>query len=349
MKKTIVSIVRLLAIGALAGGFVLGAAADEPRWSGWQFQGENDALALFSGSDEHYTNGIRFAMVRNPKNNPDWVGSFHEWYCARFCGRQAYRSTLGWSFGQNLFTPDDISIETLIPDDRPYAAVLYGSLFVDFIDDHETVKQTVELQIGIVGPEAGGEWLQTEFHELIDDELPQGWDNQLAFEPIVNLNYRHENRVILVGDKSLGLANVDVIPQWGFGFGNLMTRFNLGGTLRLGWNIGGFPQADIVNVFGGGSERDVRKKFEAYVFVGAEGRAVLRNLMLDGNTFKDSHHVDKRPGVYDLRGGFFVRYEKWQFNYTFVSRSQEFDPARGDHDGRHDYGSFTLSCVIPVR
>lgn len=328
---------------------VSASGSPERRWIGWQFQGENDAIALFSGSDEHYTNGLRFAMIRNPGENPGWVDRLGERFCTRFCGDDPTDTVFGWSFGQNVYTPDDISIAALIADDRPYAAVLYGSLFVQFLNDKETRKQTLELQLGFVGPEAGGEFVQRELHELIDDEPPLGWDNQLGFEPIINLNYGHERRRILVGDRDSGVASLDVVPHWGFGVGNLMTRASAGATLRAGKNVSGFPQADIVNTFGGGGAREGRSDFEGYVFVGVEGRAVLHNLLLDGNTFKDSHEVDKRLGVYDLRAGFFLRWRNWQFNYTFVRRSQEFNPARGENDGRHDFGSFTLSKVLPLR
>lgn len=348
MKKTLVAAVLSVVIGLAASGLARAADASERRWAGWQFQGENDAIALFSGSDEHYTNGLRFAMVRNPEFNPGWVDRFGDWYCARFCGDEPTEEVFGWSFGQNLFTPDDISITALILDDRPYAAVLYGSLFVDFVDDLETRKQTVELQFGIVGPEAGGESVQREFHQLIDDELPMGWDNQLGFEPILNLGYQQERRWILIGKRAEGLAIVDVVPHWGFAVGNLTTRVNAGGTLRLGKNLAGFPQADIANTFGGGGGRANRPNFEAYVFLGVDGRAVAHNLLLDGNTFKDSHEVDKRTGVYDLRGGLFLRWRGWQFNYTFIRRSQEFDPARGENDGKHDFGSITFSRVLPL-
>lgn len=36
-------------------------------------------------------------------------------------------------------------------------------------------------------------------------------------------------------------------------------------------------------------------EWEAYVFAGAEGRGVASNIFLDGNTFEDSHTVDREP------------------------------------------------------
>ena len=40
-----------------------------------------------------------------------------------------------------------------------------------------------------------------------------------------------------------------------------------------------------------------------YVFAGTEGRAVARNIFLDGNTWEDGPSVDKKPFVADLTAG----------------------------------------------
>lgn len=344
MRKTTLSVFMLLVCGLATSLSAQTGETSERRWVGWEFQGENDAIALFSGSDEHYTNGLRFAMVRNPDLNPSRVERFGEWYRQRFF-KSSIGTIFGWSIGQNLYTPEDIDVAALIQDDRPYAGVLYGSVFASFVDVLGTRKQTIELQFGFVGPEAGGEFVQRELHELIEDEPPLGWNNELGFEPIVNLNFRQEKRWILAGRRGPELAVVDVVPHWGFAAGNLTIRANLGGTLRLGKNVGGFPQPEIANTVVA-RRRQETPSFEGYVFVGVEGRAVLHNLLLDGNTFKDSHEVDKRTGVYDLRAGFFLRWRSWQFNYAFVRRSREFDPAQGEDEGKHDFGSITISRVF---
>jgi lipid A 3-O-deacylase len=343
----------VLAMTAALGLAVAAQAQSERRWPACQLQWENDAFAIARGSDEHYTNGLRFSMVKNPEFNRDWQEDFADWWREKIFSGPA-DAFFGLALGQSIYTPDDLSIPTLIVDDRPYAALLYGSLFANFLNDQQTAQQTIELKIGIVGPEAGGEQAQREVHELIDDEPPLGWDNQLALEPVLNLDFQLARRLVLAGEKSA--ARVDFVPHWGLGLGTIMTRASGGGTLRLGKNISGFPQFDIgdtvggarTDSFGGGIDED-RARFEGYLFFGVEARAVLHNLFLDGNLFKSSHRVDKRNEVMDLRAGFFVRFKSWQLNYTFVRRSAEFDPPRGRHGGRHDFGSVTVSRVLPLK
>src|SRR5690606_30937471 len=65
--------------------------------------------------------------------------------------------------------------------------------------------------------------------------------------------------------------------------------------------------------------------FAWYLFAGAEGQVVLRNIFLDGNTFQDSHSVDRRVLVGDLQAGFALIYESWRLTYTHVLRTPEFE------------------------
>jgi lipid A 3-O-deacylase len=77
----------------------------------------------------------------------------------------------------------------------------------------------------------------------------------------------------------------------------------------------------------------------AYVFIGASGRAVLRDVFLDGNTFRDSHDVDRNLLVGDLMAGVTVGYGGLKLSLAKVLRTSEFDGQPHDHR----FGSITLS------
>lgn len=313
------------------------AAQDPPKWTTFIFEGENDAIALFSGSDEHYTNGVRFFGLRHPDFAPRWVDRFSDWFCGWACRQVPLTAnSFGFAFGQNIYTPDDISIPELIPEDRPYAGWLYAALLLQITDDALTRQHAFELQLGVIGPEAGGEWVQSKVHELIDDEPPLGWDNQLPSEPGINFIYRYRRSLWRESSK----RHFDVVPHFGGALGTVMVMANAGATVRAGWNISGFPQTEIPTT--AESTGLERKKWEFYVFAGVDGRAVAHNIFLDGTVFHDSHSVDKEDFVYDLRAGFSLRYKSWRFHYAFVRRSEEFSPRRGRYGGLHDYGSIAL-------
>ena len=51
---------------------------------------------------------------------------------------------------------------------------------------------------------------------------------------------------------------------------------------------------------------------------------MARDIFLDGNTFRDSHSVDKEPLVGDLAAGVSVNWKNTALTYSYVLRSKEF-------------------------
>ena len=81
------------------------------------------------------------------------------------------------------------------------------------------------------------------------------------------------------------------------------------------------------------------REWEVYAFAATEGRAVARNIFLDGNTFKDSHSVDKETWVYDWAVGLVVRYGRFAVSYRVVTGSPEFTL----QEESQRYGSVSLT------
>lgn len=100
-------------------------------------------------------------------------------------------------------------------------------------------------------------------------------------------------------------------PHAGIAVGTVRTFANIGAEFRAGLNlpddfgtpsIG--PSATTSTPVDGQMAAD-RAWFDlgAYLFLRVDGRAVARNIFLDGNTFSDSPSVDKYPFVSDLSAG----------------------------------------------
>jgi len=79
--------------------------------------------------------------------------------------------------------------------------------------------------------------------------------------------------------------------------------------------------------------------FGWYMFAGIEGRAVARNIFLDGNTFRDSRGVDKKHLVGDLQFGIVLDWPDMRLSYTHVLRTREFQT----QECEDNFGSFSLS------
>lgn len=324
---------------------------DEEPWT-LNLYFEND---LFTETDQDYTNGIRASWVSpnitdylNDKRLPGWVREVNQ-HLPLFDpgpskGEEVQRN-LVLSLGQVIFTPQDIERTTVDPNDRPYAGWLYGG--IAYHSRTEDQLNSAELNIGIIGPAALGQEAQDFIHDLRGFKKFKGWDNQLENELGFQLAYEHKNRWLK--EKITGVLGYDLILHGGVSLGNIATYANTGAELRMGWRLphdfgtsalrtGGDNSAPGVN--------DDRYHFNsrdnnigAHLFISADGRWVLQDIFLDGNTFSDSHSVDKRSLVGEIAVGWAVLYQGWKVSLARVHRSREF---KGQPKG-HNYGSLSVS------
>ena len=151
----------------------------------------------------------------------DPVDNDDQWYT------DGWRATYGWDdrqsvfVGQNMYTPSDISKEIWEPTvgDRAYAAWLhvgYGRRSNPMWRDG--VLYT-EASLGVTGPSALDEDIQSGMHDIFSGQDPKGWDSQaddrLAAQGLIKYQLRiQEVGSIQGGDvfvgSSLGNINVDV-------------------------------------------------------------------------------------------------------------------------------------------
>jgi lipid A 3-O-deacylase len=298
---------------------------------------END---VFTETDLHYTQGLKLSFFRIEAGTPERLETAaKKLWSLLGNGAIAETHNAGWSLGQNIYTGDDIRRATINPDDRPWAGWLYVGRLLQISDncdlDDPACRQqqhTVELDLGVVGPASGAKWAQSTLHKWIDSPEPQGWGNQLGNEPGLLLLYKGKWRF------PNSSRTFDLIPHAGFAFGNVLTYLSTGGTVRAGIHLTRFP-GDLLP-----SAKTVeRPDLEAYLFGGGDVRFTAVNIFLDGNHFRDSYSVDKKPVVYDLSYGAAVRYKQLRVTYTLVRRSPEFAPRSGRDLDPQEFGSVVLA------
>lgn len=302
---------------------------------------END---YFGGEDQHYTNGVKLSWVTGDLTEwgqEGWRKRFVE--SLPFVNTADTQKNMGFSLGQNIYTPQDTT--RVIPDplDRPYAGWTYMEF--GFISKTDRVMDMVAIQLGIVGPHSYAEQTQRVVHEWINDDVPQGWDSQLEDEAGINLIFERKWRLFTrTFGETIGL---DFVPHVGASLGNVQTYANAGGVVRMGFNLPSDFGVDLIR--GGGAvstpanDKDPRvsatRHWSFFVFGGVDGRAVARDIFLDGNTFRDSASVDKKNFVGDAYYGIGAILGTWQLTYTEAVRTIEF---RGQ-DEKSYFGSVTLS------
>lgn len=295
------------------------ARADEAAKDSWTLVIEND---LFAGTDRHYTNGVHLSWIPAAENSPITSGELASWPIFNLLPEGERR--IGFGIGQSMFVPNDISIREAQPNERPWAGYLYGG--VTLLSKTTSTLDILKVDIGVVGPASLAKQSQKLWHEMIDTTKPAGWDNQLKNEPTIALMYerkwRHELWCATESCDGLGL---DVTPLVGVALGNVFTYASSGLALRFGDDLrSDFGPPRIRPSLPGSGLFDLDDRFGWQAFVSAEGRAVARNIFLDGNTFTDSASVDKLPFVADFQIGLSFMINSARVTIAQVYRTREY-------------------------
>ncbi|MFH1497370.1 MAG: lipid A deacylase LpxR family protein [Verrucomicrobiota bacterium] len=339
-----------LSLLAILGALPLAASAeptpaddDRLHFGSLSIYTENDKF--FAGTDRNYTNGFKLTALTTDLRDfeADEVPAPLRAIANRLeplLPKDA-APKIGLSIGQNIYTPENTQLTTAQPADRPYAAWLYGSVMFQSYrpageDRALATLDTWELQLGVVGPWALGEQVQNGFHRIINVDTAKGWDHQIDNEPGLNLVYERKWRLETAGARTGWGA--DLIPHAGFSLGNVFTYANAGGAVRFGYKLPADFGTSLIRPTGD-SNAGRRERFGVWLFGSVDGRAVARDLTLDGNTFEDSPSIDKNPFVADLVGGIALGTRRWQLTYAQALRTKEFD---GQRDNQV-FGSLSLS------
>lgn len=307
-----------------------GARKADPAGS-FSISYDND---LFAGTDRYYTSGLQLDWRSPSENPPAWLA----WLTRRpsFLFPEGGAPRWGLSAGQSIFTPDDTTRRNPDARDRPYAGWLHGS--VSLVSSTATEFGGLELQVGVVGPSALGRQAQNGVHRLREIPRANGWSYQLKDEVGVNLILSRQwrfNQELGWGGLSAGL-----VPSMTGSLGNVLTYASAGLVFRLGNNLAAdFGPPRSRPAISGSAFFEPGEGFSWYVFAGIEGRAVARNIFLDGNSFQDSRSVERIPGVADVSLGAVLMLSgaRLAASYTFRSREFEAQPRAAQ------YGSISLS------
>lgn len=307
---------------------------------------END---ITDRTDQWYSSGVKFTWISpdlTERNNKDtisrWVNSCIEHL--PYIEEPGLLHNYSISLGQIMYTPKDKVDTNPIEDDRPFAGISYLALGLH--GRNEVRMDTLELDIGIVGPHSYAGQAQKLVHKIFNYYAPRGWINQLRDEPILNI-YLDRKWKIYCHPLNETLK-YDIIPRAGLALGNAFTAINAGAEVRVGSDI-----PDNYGTFLIGPGVDSKAPFDkdnpcyhpsnndlgAHIFLGIDSYAVVRNIALDGNTFRDSQSVEKEPLVANLFAGFGLTYKKVKFTFAQVYRTKEFEK----QDKGQIFGSLTVS------
>ncbi len=196
--------------------------------------------------------------------------------------------------GHGAFTPNELNQRLPIPDDRPYASLLYLTMSRATVLPHWGLVLRTETSVGVLGLRVG-EWAQTRIHRWLrtGDEVepydPLGWPNQISDGGEPTLRYMAGVQYQLAASR---WHDFSVAGEASLGY---YTNAAAGGLLRFGWisseswTVVTNPITAANQALGNGTGSSIRRPggFEVYGFLSGRSRLVAYNALLEGQ-FRDS-------------------------------------------------------------
>lgn len=343
-----------------------------PGWRGGSVRLENDMAA---GTDSNYTNGAALTLASHDLQGSPQLDClprplrgytrFLAWIDPGFwrdTGTTTASRNVVVRIGQSMYTPEDGTRSDLVLDDRPYAGLLYAGVAWNRRlrpagASHERLDVR-EITFGVIGPWSLAEQTQNLVHDARGSDRFLGWDHQLGNEPAFQFAIESKYRRIAEGAVQPGWGH-DLIGSHAVRIGNIETAASVGIEGRFGWNLpndfGSYPIRAGAENRPPSSAAAMRSSQPAsfaaprpgvHGFVILEAKAVAWDFSLDGNLFRDSHHVTREPWVAQAAIGvssqWLVGKRGVRLAVMRVWRTREFE----EQVGPHAFGSIALGVEL---
>jgi hypothetical protein len=290
------------------------AEHDIATWRMLRVYYDND---LFAGTNRYYTSGLRIEYI---------APSCFYFLTSRLLFRWGLRSRTyyGFSVSHQLYTPESLTRPYQDGGDRPFAGTLSVSHFMISNLRDERMRFLTEVQLGLIGPLAGGRSLAQ------GDSL---WEDQVKLDLLLGYRARLEK----------GLFEPNVFDLSAYGEAQLntgLTYAEAGAVIRLGRLNPPFYELD----FSLRSSRAGREIHDWQLFVFAQGAARLvgYDATLQGGLLN-------RSSPYTLAGSDLRRFvPRGSVGFTFIYRflglgyEHVFQGPQFANASAHSYGQVKL-------
>ncbi|MFH1160607.1 MAG: lipid A deacylase LpxR family protein [bacterium] len=233
-------------------------------------QFDND---IFDYTDRFFTSGLRVEFIGPGfRNNPLNYLMIPYWrQCINYYGINVV---------QNIYTPSTTLKGGILKGDRPYAGILYFGTFKISNDAEKKLRQSSELQLGILGPSSLGGALQVSFHNSTpQNNEPLGWEYQIQNDLLLNYSASLEKGILTSRNCEINLHSSGIL-------GTVFTNISGGVYLRAGLFNPYFDQ-----LFFSKRALNLQRKtrnFQCYLFFDFKGRFVAYDATLQGGLFNRS-------------------------------------------------------------
>jgi lipid A 3-O-deacylase len=242
---------------------------------------DNDFMNdMGKGTDDAYTNGTRIDMFYNK-------GHKSSFFLDRWMPKAGDSSinTFGLGLALDMYTPKDITDAYYQRNDYAWSGGLYAIHSLYSYNPEKRYDFQTEVLAGVMGANSLAKPIQKIVHRIIaDPSIPQGWNNQLNNDILLNANLMAEKELLHKGNilEVIGAAKVSV--------GTMIDGIDISPTIMIGKNNNYF------NGFMAQHSVEKGQKLQAYISIKPGIQFVAWNSLLEGGMFSGRSRV-KMPYI----------------------------------------------------
>ncbi|MFT7156365.1 MAG: lipid A 3-O-deacylase [Parvicella sp.] len=208
------------------------------------------------------------------------------------------------------FTPQNIGSEQIQYNDRPFAAAIMLKSYVISTDTVKKLRLSSSFNLGIIGPGAFGNEMQTGIHRAIDGVIPKGWTHQVRNDLVLNYGIDIEKQLVQLKDV------FSIQADFKGKLGTLYSNTALGLNMTLG-KIN-TPFSSIVK----------KTKFEMYGYAQALVNVIAYDATLQGGLFNQTSiytipNSQLERITYQLNYGVVIKIKNVYLEYSRAEMTKE--------------------------
>ena len=326
------------------------ASSQTPEESVWSISTDND-LFVPTQTDRDYTAGV--SITYTGKAGVDYWGALDN--ILQFIDLALQMDqyipdmkahTPGIEFGVYGFTPDRITAQETVLDDRPYASLVYLSASRIYVDRRTGDAWTSSLTVGALGLDIFKQGQNT-VHDIIGSDRAEGWGHQVSDGGEATFRYHqafHDNL-----SESRPSAKIKATYYGSVGY---LTEAGMALTFRNGlisspddrFNPELTSYGEHVNDAGSAASAGN----ESYFWGGLAIKARFFNAFLEGQFRHSDHTIDRsalRPLLLEAWLGYTQSFDRG-FKLSYVARGQTSEIEGGEGDRELFWGGMILSKSV---
>jgi len=283
------------------------------------FVSDNDVY-ISSTQDQYYTNGLTLQYQ----------------FLVNKTSEKVLKKIYTVGFGQYMYSPFRPNVPLKANQDRPFAGYLFANFSVAKYFKNESAFK-ITYQLGVLGPDSGGENVQKWYHRFLGLPPINGWAFQIQNQLGLNVKASYLKNIAYTKSKKVDFSAFSEAK-----FGTIFDELSVGFVSRIGFkSLNPIFNSVLFNSNISTGKMDNSAK-EFYFFVKPQLTYVAYNATIQGSLFNDNSPLtfDVQPLKGTLQVGLKAASNRFNFEYSISYLTKAVDNGRVT---AHKYGTISVA------